>query len=135
MPRGQPERPKTSWLSAEALLPPRRRRLRHCGRHLPQELAHLTGAEDVDVVARAVVRARAREEAADMTRDGAGGKRVEQVVIRAVVADPDDEVRRLLPVREDAAHVDALVHAARAHFDHALALEDLGGGACEVLAE
>ena len=62
-------------------------------------------------------------------------QRVQEIVVGPVVTDADDEVRRLLPVREDAPDVDALVDAPRAHLDHAMALQDLGRGAAQVLPE
>ena len=70
-----------------------------------------------------------------MARDGAGRERVEQVVIGAVVAEPEDEVRALLALREEAPHVDALVDPQRAHLDDLVAREDLGGRAGEVLVQ
>ena len=56
-------------------------------------------------------------------------------MVGAVVAEADHEARRLLPVREHVAHVQALVHSTRAHLDHAVPEEHLGGRAGEVLAE
>ena len=70
-----------------------------------------------------------------MTRDRARRQRVEQVVIGPVVAEPEHEVRRLLSVREEAADVDALVDAERAHLDDLVPDEDLGRRPGEVLVE
>ena len=70
-----------------------------------------------------------------MSGDGAGGQRVEEVVVRPVVPEPEHELRRLLSVREQAPHVQALVHAERAHLDHLVAREDLGRRPGEVLVQ
>jgi hypothetical protein len=62
-------------------------------------------------------------------------KRAEEIVVRPVVAEPEHEMRRLLPVREEAPHVDPLVHAERTHLDDLMAGEHLGGCAGEVLVQ
>ena len=72
-----------------------------------QERTHLARPDEVDVVAPTVGSLRAGEKAADVARDRARRQRVEKIVIRPVVPEPEHEVRRLLPVREQAAHVDA----------------------------
>src|SRR5262249_61763079 len=99
------------------------------------ERAHLAGTDDVEVLAAPVRATRARKEAADMARDRAGGERVEQVMVRAVVSETEDEVRRLFAVREQAPYVDALVDAERAHLDDLVSGQDLRGRACEMLLQ
>ena len=70
-----------------------------------------------------------------MARHRARRERVEEVVVGAVVAEPEHEVRGLLAVGEDAAHVQALVHAEGADLDDLMPGEDLGRRACEMLVE
>jgi hypothetical protein len=67
--------------------------------------------------------------------DRAGGQGVEEVVVGAVVAEPDHEPRRLLAVREHAPHVQPLVDASRPHLDHAMPAENLRGRTAQVVAE
>ena len=70
-----------------------------------------------------------------MPGDGARWQRVQEIVVGAVVADAEDEVRRFLPVREHVPDVDAFVDPSRAHLDDAMALQDLRRGAPEMLPE
>ena len=59
---------------------------------------------------------------------------VQEVVVGPVVAEADDEARRLLPVRERVPDVDALVDPTGANLDHAVPLQDLRLRSGEVLA-
>ncbi len=102
---------------------------------LAQERAHLARPDDVDVLAASVRAAQAREQPAHVPRDRPRGERVEKVVVGPVVPEPEDEVRRLLAVREEAADVDALVHAERAYLAGAERVQTALRGAREVLVE
>src|SRR4029450_12036708 len=83
----------------------------------------------------APVRAPARRESTHVPRDGAGRQRVEEVVVRAIVPDTEDELRRLPTVREHRTDVDALVDAARADLAHPLPEQDLRRSTRQVLPE
>ena len=70
-----------------------------------------------------------------MAGDRARRQGVEQVVVGPVVTEPEDEVRRLLAVGKEAAHVDALVDAERTHLDDLVSCQHLRRCAREVLVE
>ncbi len=70
-----------------------------------------------------------------MARDRAGRQRVEQVVVGPVVSEAEHEVVRLLPLGEDAAHVDAFVDAECPHLDDLVPGEDLGRCARQMLVQ
>ena len=70
-----------------------------------------------------------------MARDRSRRKSVEKIVVRPVVSETENDVGCLFPVREEAAHVDALVHTLGADLHDLLPEEDLGGRSGEVLAE
>ena len=70
-----------------------------------------------------------------MARHGAGRQNVQKVMVGAVVSEPEHEVGGLLAVREEAPHVDTLVHALRANLDDLVALQDLGRSVLQVLMQ
>ena len=56
-------------------------------------------------------------------------------MVGPVVAETEDEVRRLFPVRKQAAHVEPLVDALRAYLDDLVALQNLGRRTGDMLVE
>ena len=102
---------------------------------MTEKRSNLPGSHDVDVQAPTATCARAREKPADVPCDRPGWKRVQEIVIRPVVTETQDEVRRLLPIREEASYVETLVDPERPHLDDLVPGEDLGGCSCKMLVQ